>query len=155
MSSIFSATPGTVQILKSSSASPGAVSFKLKDGPVTSAPSPVIITSFGYSQNVNIQFIPTLKKVTYVYAFGDRMGSIKVSGIAFDKLCNSKSGVGVKAIIDYYNNNRAVNENRTVTVIVGGQTITGFLIGASLMTQQIETKLTGFSLDIAALPQGS
>ena len=119
------------------------------------SPKSVIVTGIGYDQSVNIQFMPTLRKLVYVYAFGDRMGQISISGIAFDTTCtnNGSGGIGIDRLMRYYDKNRAVNEGRVVTVSIGSSAIRGFLINMSLRTISTEFKTTGFTMNLATLPR--
>ena len=119
-------------------------------------PMAAIVTSIGLSQDVNIQFMPTLQDVVYIYSFGDRMGEAVVQGIGFSKTCdNPARDQGAKEVMDFYDEHRAVEEGKVVTVNIGGRSLTGFLISMRLATADTALKTTSFTMRIAVLPKGS
>jgi hypothetical protein len=117
--------------------------------------SSVIITRIDVGQHVNIQFMPTLADMVYAYAFGDRMGEVTVQGIAFNRICNKggASQSGIDEIMDFYENKRAIQDNRTVTITVGRRALRGFLTDMRLSTANTELKTTSFILKFATLPR--
>lgn len=118
--------------------------------------STVVVTSIGVSQNVNIQFMPSLQSVLYIYSFGDRQGEIKVSGVAFDRNCDSEeSNAGVNFALSYYDDNRAVTEGKIMTVIIGNKTLQGFLTGMNIQTADTVYRTHSFSYTIATVPETS
>lgn len=160
---LFQSRPGTVRVLTAPTGS--VIGSLFAWDPASSAPGanspdsdgtvPVIVTKIGYNQSINIQFMPTLKKLVYVYSFGDRLGDIIVSGLAFDTSCFSDdTGWGARSLFDYYMETRAVKENQRVRISLAGQPISGFLVGMSLDLSNTEYRTMNFSLNIKALPQG-
>jgi len=156
MSSIFTSKPGVVRVLQHG----GSPGYLLQTSPTitNSAPKPVIITSFGYSQDVNIQFMPTLRKMIYVYAFGDRMGTVTIGGVAFNDVCSGdsplgNSGLGTVELLKYYDANKAVKDGQTVSVSIGNgsNTVTGFLTSMTLQAQDPEYMSMDFSMEIAVI----
>jgi hypothetical protein len=71
-----------------------------------------IITRLTISQQVNVQFLHTLGSLIYVYVFGDRMGSVSLSGLSFLCACDdgeSSGGaeIGAEKMMLWYKQNRA------------------------------------------------
>lgn len=78
----------------------------------------MIITQAAIVQQGNYQFLHTLDETIFVYAFGDRIGDLQVSGIAFMKDCNSDTS-GIDAAINNYNKNKISARNSPVIVAYG------------------------------------
>jgi hypothetical protein len=60
----------------------------------------VPITGFMLEMSTNHQFLHSLDEFVYVYAFGDRVGELTISGIAFTDCVVSKVGVTAGATVD-------------------------------------------------------
>ena len=45
--------------------------------------APILITGISFTQNSNVQYMQSLEKFMYIYAFGENMGRITVSGVGF------------------------------------------------------------------------
>lgn len=115
----------------------------------------VIITGVGVSQQVNTQFMSSLQKVLYIYSFGDRPGRVTLDGLAFDRTCDTETvrGVGAKSLLEYYDNNRAIAEDRLMKVQIGQYTIQGYLNEMNLSTSSPEFHMMGFSLTLVTVPK--
>lgn len=155
MSKLIQSQPGMVQVVDlNSGGAPGVLSIE-GNGKLESLTG-VVITSIGVNQQVNIQFAPSLQKIIYAYSFGDRMGAVEVSGIAFNKVCqggNSAGYVGASNLFKYYDKNRAVNEGRLMKVSIGKLALQGFLTSSRLSTASPEFKTMGFTLEIVSVPK--
>lgn len=153
--SIFISTPGKVAIVSSKGTVPGAVTL-----PSTVSLSSngerltkrVIITGVAYEQNAHVQFQQSLLNAIYLNSFGDKMGAVQISGIAFSESCNDTGSTGVEDILKYYATNRVSNDNKPITVLIGKKPITGYLVSCKIQTQSVEHLTYGFVLNIAALP---
>ena len=145
---------GRVQIVDLGVGSaPGILSVSGRGGKV-SRQSGVIITSIGVDQSVNAQFMASLQKVIYVYSFGDRMGAIRVNGICFDRICGANThNQGTRNILDYYDDNRAIDESRIMKILIGKYSMQGYLVSLNLNTSSAEFKTTGFALKIITIPK--
>ncbi|HDL85944.1 MAG TPA: hypothetical protein ENH11_06430 [Candidatus Acetothermia bacterium] len=160
--SIIQSRPGKIHMLMPDDGAVPGTLIAWKDGGPGGAtgaadfrkPMPITITGIGFNQAVNIQFMPTLKKLVYVYAFGDKMGLIRLSGLAFDNNCDGgESGWGTRALFDYYQENRAVRDGQVVRISIAGEVITGFLKGMDISLSSVEFKTMGFVMHIATLPR--
>ncbi len=168
MAEILVSRPGTLAAVNQVGI-PGQVKFNIiGTGPV---PQPLfstaaIITNISGSLQTNTKFTHALDNSVYSYSFGDRMGRVSVSGIAFENDClQARGGVqnpltggglvtGLDQILLFYRLNRVSLFNRPVVVFVGTVSILkGFLIGITFGTQSVETKTTAWTLQVAALPQ--
>lgn len=155
MSKIFQSKPGMVQVVDlGDGGGPGVLSIS-GAGNLASQQG-VVITGIGVDQRVNIQFVSSLQKVIYVYSFGDKMGQITVSGLAFHKICpgNGQQGyLGAQSLLEYYDKNRAISEDRLMKVSIGGYAIQGYMVSANLQTSSAEFKTMAFTLNIISVPK--
>lgn len=97
-----------------------------------------IVTGMSLELSGNYQFLHTVNDFIYFYAFGDRIGTLSISGIAFINACeNSTNGVVPKSLIDlydWYQEKRAVKnsaEPLDVQIVDSKKTasFSGFLTG--------------------------
>lgn len=153
---VIKSQPGIVQVYKpKGSALPGVLSVTGPGGTFDSMRA-VIITGMGVDQAVNVQFMPSLEKLIYVYSFGDRMGAITLHGLAFDRLCRKSSHAyqGMRELLEYYDESRAITEDRIIKVLIGGKyRFQGFLVSMATNTQSAEMRLNSFTMKIATLPR--
>lgn len=104
------------------------------------------ITGFTLDLGTNHQFLHTLDEFIYLYAFGDRIGELVLSGVSFAGTCVSDSvtanaeNLSVKLapekILEYYNSNKvskATGPEPTFITIGGDKhVLIGFLTGMRL-----------------------
>jgi len=152
MAFLFSASDFGVVVVRRFDGAPGTISFLDKFPQHDS----VIITSIGYRQSVNAQFMPSLADLIYVYVFGDKMGDVIISGICFDRTCDTTGTFqGVGRALAYYRDNRAKVTNKSVKVRIGDTEINGFVLSMDVNTADAVNKTMRFSLSIAALPRAA
>lgn len=152
-----SRAPGTVHVMEFSHApSPAVLSVTTSDGKTfqqTVSNQSAILTQMDIGQHVNVQFMPTLADLVYVYSFGDRMGEITLQGMAFASGCNGKTN-GPESIMNFYNANRAINESRVMKITVGiAATLRGFLTDMRITQSNSEMRTASFTLSLAAMPR--
>ena len=125
-----------------------------------------IITGISGDFQTNTRFTHALDNNVYVYSFGDRMGQTTVQGLAFESDCfqargdfptNPLSGssllTGLDQVLLFYRANRVSLLNLPVIVFVGTiSVVRGYLVGINFATQSVESKITSWTMRIAALP---
>ena len=147
--------PGYVKINMS-----GLAGGRVPNAFVTSA---ALITDIKGSFQTNTAFKSALDKRIYVYSFGDRMGSVAVSGLAFDSRCgtpvpnNPLTGgsllTGLDEVVFWYRANRVSLSNSPVIITIGlSQVLRGFLIGLDYGTHSTELRSYSWTMRIATLP---
>jgi len=116
---VFSPCSGAVEIARPSCDSTSVLTTDI-DGPINA-----IVTGMTLEMSGNYQFLHTLNDLVYFYSFGDRVGSLTLTGISFIKNCRAGAGAGVllpkKSIMDlyqYYLDNRAVKSDGLAKSIV-------------------------------------
>jgi hypothetical protein len=101
---------------------------------------------------VNVQFQTSLKESVYVYVFGDQMGNVVISGIAFAGLCEGEES-GIEDIFKYYRDYRASQRKETVTVTFGKQSISGFLTESRMSSRDPDNLTLNYTFTINTLPK--
>jgi hypothetical protein len=146
MAELLACRRGKVAVMEGCEGIPGQI---LLDGfePVAS-----IITSPEVLQRVNVQFQTSLKESVYVYVFGDQMGNVVISGIAFAGLCEGEES-GIEDIFKYYRDYRASQRKETVTVTFGKQSISGFLTESRMSSRDPDNLTLNYTFTINTLPK--
>ena len=114
----------------------------------------VLVTSIGFGQSANVQFMHTLRDVIYVYAFGERLGSIKVGGILVFRSCRVGGSSPVGRLLSYYKQNTVSKNDTPISVSIGGEALKGFLIAVELGGFDQVMGTANFSFSFASLPAG-
>jgi hypothetical protein len=130
----------------------GGIPAKIKFDP-TFEPTAALISSISWNQSVNVQFQPTLGGPVYVYVFGDLMGNVTISGVAFAGTCDDRSQTGIQEVFDYYNSNRASQRSEAVIVTYGPESSEGFLTRLALRPTDPERMTAQFQMTIRTLPK--
>lgn len=137
MASIFTPCEGGVFAVSSNTCGNSPTdSFLVIEDPDFGAMK-VPVTGFELDISTSHQFLHTLDKFIYVYAFGDRVGTCTFSGIGFTDCPTTSGGSTPAGVYEYYLNNRlsagtiAGGGKLTATNIAmpGGRVLLGFLTG--------------------------
>lgn len=114
-----------------------------------------IITRVNVSAQGNFQFLHTLGGNIYVYVFGDRVGSLGISGLAFDSVCEDAAGtIGIERVLDYYAQNRIANRKTPVKITIGVKTtLAGYLVAVAGDAVDPKSKIYQFNLQFMLAPQ--
>lgn len=127
-----------------------------------------IITQCGLSQAGNFQFLHTLSDTIYLYVFGNKIGELVVSGIAFGSYyappnCSTPPKIyvtgqetpkdGISEIITQYNLNQVAARNKPIPIAFGTVGVfNAFLTGMQLGIQDPESGLGQWTFRFANLP---
>lgn len=121
-----------------------------------------LVTRLTVSQQVNLQFLHTLGGLIYVYVFGDRMGSVGLSGLAAGCSDCASPGFtgppastmgGAEAMLSWYKNVKASSRQSPIRVLVGKTVIEGFVTGFTEDVVDPSIALVQWGAQIAALPE--
>ena len=111
-----------------------------------------VITRVTLSQQVNVQFLHTMGSMVYVYVFGDRMGSITLSGLSFFLCSCDNNPPGQNDIYGWYKQNRASKRRDPVTVTIGDAVIKGFVTSFTEDVVDPSLSIVQWGVDMTALP---
>lgn len=110
-----------------------------------------IITRMTMSQQVNVQFLHTIGAHIYIYVFGDRIGNVGLSGLAFHAACDNP-GSGAEKMYKWYKKNRVSNRRRPVKVSIGEELIEGFVVSFSEDVVDPSIGLVQWNVNMVTLP---
>jgi len=120
-----------------------------------------IITSIAISQQANAQFMHTLGSMVYIYAFGDRIGTMKLGGLSFPETCHDRPDAenvvgngSLEPMLAWFEQHKVNRRQRPVRITIGRQTtLEGFVTAFTAQITSAENRLAEWSLELATLPQ--
>jgi len=157
MPAIFEGCPGTVVAVTVPVTNCQISMVSIRDGAnnqeLTYARDTVVLTRVTVNQSANVQFLHTLGNRVYVYAFGDRMGQITLSGLAFVASCNNAlTSHSAKNVLDWYRLNKASTRANPVSVTIFDVEFQAFVLGLNTDVVDPAIKLVQWTLTLATLP---
>lgn len=153
----FQSAPGTVVALNDP-ALQGNIPFtpiiSTPDDPISFQAQKSLITAVTVGQEVNAQFLHTIGSTIYVYAFGDRIGQMTISGLAAAASCNDRGGQhGIEQILAWYKRNKLTARKSPVTMVLGqSTTVRGFVTSFNGSVFDHRFYLMQFSISMMLLP---
>ena len=113
-----------------------------------------VITRLTLAHQGNYQFLHTLGNDIYIYVFGDRVGSVTLSGLSMAASCDDSSPAhGGEMLLEWYAENRLAQRQEPVRVTIGVRTvIEGFVTGINQDVVDPSTRIMAFNLSLAVLP---
>jgi hypothetical protein len=121
--------------------------------PEDATKSGILLTELAIQRHGNYQMLHTLKDLVYVYSFGERVGQIRASGLAFTQACDDFEGV--LNLTDYYENNRLENRSEPLSIVFGNGSnsqFRSFLVEMNISIAQPELRIAQFGLQFITLP---
>jgi hypothetical protein len=169
MPAVFTSRPGAVVAITDPVIMCSAQFMKLNPN-ITFGSQRSIVTRLTVSQQVNLQFLHTLGSLIYVYVFGDRMGTVSLSGLAF--ACAPCAGQslplytpgmaplpanagGMEQMLLWYKTNRASKLRAPVQITIGSTVIEGFVTSFTEDVVDPATQLVQWGVSLASLPPDS
>jgi hypothetical protein len=155
---LFQSRPGAVVALEDPAAqcSVQLLGLKNDDGQPAAGVSfeteRSIVTRLTIGQQVNLQFLHSLGDLIHVYVFGDRMGSVGLSGLAFACACPDGSDLGAEQMLAWYKRNRASRRKDPLKIAIGRTVIEGFVTGFTEDVVDPSLGLVQWGASLAALP---
>ena len=170
MPALFSACPGRVTVVSTpvDNCSVNMVSIAGDNNTpaLTYERDALILTRINVTQNANMHFLHTLGNRVYVYAFGDRMGQIQLTGLAFAATSDhgesasagsscAKAGLpyhSAKNVFTWYKINKASTRATPVIVTIFDLTFQGFVVALNTDVIDPASQLVQWTITLATLP---
>lgn len=116
-----------------------------------------LVTGIKIQQQSGVQFLHTLRDFIYIYVYGERIGSMSISGVSFASSCGGSGGChGLESVNAYYLNNRVSQKAAPTTIVIGcGTPFFGFLTGVDIDFNDPEQLLAQYSLKFQVIPEAS
>lgn len=129
MPAVFSTRPGQVVRIPQAFI---AVPFALRFGLTTKR---AIVTQCSIEHQGAYQLMHSINDLVHIFVFGERIGEMTLSGLAFPQACDNfggRPGSGVEDILQYYYKNRVAARGAPIAVQFGSLTYQGFLGGVKM-----------------------
>ena len=162
MPSIFSTSQGTVMVVDATpnGGSPAEL-FQIQVEGANLGPEQIsgIITSFSLTGDSNVQFSHSLRDVIYISVFGDKIGSMTLSGLLFLNSPNTcgpaayAAGGGVRMFLSKFYELSVVDKSGPVKIALGDVTVSAFVTSFQVQMIDPQFMLGQFTMQMAALPR--
>jgi len=112
-----------------------------------------IVTGFQLQSRSGVQFMHTLRDFIYIYVFGERIGTVVISGLSFHQQCPGGDPChGLESVIDYYKTNSTSERDTPVTIVFGcSVVIDGFLTEIQATLNEPSQRVANFSLSFQSI----
>jgi hypothetical protein len=101
----------------------------------------------------NFHFLHTLRGYVYVYVFGERIGNLIITGLAFNGSCITGGYLdGISRVINYYDAFRVSRGGAAIGIQIGAAGFNGFLVGTSFRIANPEARIGQFQLNFNITP---
>jgi len=127
-----------------------------------------LVTELSIERQGNFQFVHSLSDLIFVYSFGERVGNLRVSGLALANLCGSGSpgapgsrASGLEYALAYYERYRLGSPQNAapVDILIGSLGgvghFRGYLTGFKAEIAKAEAAISQFALQFHSLPRGT
>lgn len=149
MSLVFSPCAGAVIVSRAGCSPSDFLKITVSDsggGPLGILTQEFIVQGVTLEMSGNYQFLHTVNDFVYFYSFGDKIGSLSVTGVGFLSTCPtgngpSKTGANISKVYEYYNARK--------TIARGGRALVIVLAPPTGPQIKLHGFLTGVKLDIA------
>lgn len=119
-----------------------------------------ILTRCLVSSQGNYQFLHSFGGRIYTYSFGDKIGTVGLSGLSFQKAIQGNNGscsdlpggIGIQKVMEYYNQNRIAKRADPITVTFAGQALRGMLTSFTADVANPESLIFQFDMQLALIP---
>lgn len=115
-----------------------------------------IITRIGVSKQCSAQLLHTLGDDTYIYTFGQRVGQITISGLAFTATCDSgnQTQLGAEHILSYYEQNNLSEKQIPTKITIGSRkTFKAYLAGVNVDVEDVPSGIWRFNFLFHEIPE--
>ena len=159
MPSIFTASAGTVMAI-TAPAKNGMFSIEIDGGVWGPDVGGIagIVTGMSLNADINVQFTQTLRDVIYLTVFGNKMGSMTISGMLFLNnpiICKDGSPSGGAPLTPFFKkfqDYNAINRKEPIAIVLAGNTIKGFLLGFQMQITDPQFQIGQFTMQFAVIP---
>jgi hypothetical protein len=113
-----------------------------------------ILTGVSGGAQSGFQVMHSLRQYIHIYTFGERVGELTVSGLAFMRDCTTDAGGGMARLYDWYELNRISHTGSPVTItLTRGVALKAFLVGFRYQMEDPGISLMQFSMQFIHPPR--
>jgi hypothetical protein len=112
------------------------------------------VTAIGVAREAMIQMLHGMDRSVHVYTFGEQVGDLVISGVAFAGGCVEEGqAAGLDGVLDYYSRNSISVRPRPIGIRVGSVGLYGFLIRQRVHWHDPVHQTSQFSFDFKFNPE--
>lgn len=100
-----------------------------------------LITGVSIALSGNYQFLHTVSNFIYLYAFGDRISVLNLTGMGFIRACTGTEKTQLQKIYDFYTSNRVSKKTPPMNIVISGS-------GEGVANFKFIGYLTGMNIDL-------
>jgi hypothetical protein len=113
-----------------------------------------IFTRVHVAEQTNHQFLHTLGDRIYLYVFGDRIGSLGLSGLAFEDNCSNNPKIGIAHVLSYYRRYKLTKVAEPLRVTIDPTTVLQcYLHSFQAATINAAEQMYQFHMNLSLLPE--
>lgn len=79
-----------------------------------------LLTGVSVGLSGNYQFLHTVSNFIYLYAFGDRISVLNLTGMGFIKTCGGAQKTQLQKIYNFYKRNRVAKKTSPMNIVITG-----------------------------------
>lgn len=115
-----------------------------------------IVQSVGVAEQAAVQITHSLRDMVYVYAFGDRMGEMRIGGLALLTDCKDPNLSGFAKVYKYWRANRPGKRKTAIKISLGTDFgVSGILTGMDMTSADPKLPVANFNLTFRHFPDPS
>lgn len=115
-----------------------------------------IVQSIGVAERAAVQITHSLRDMVYVYTFGDRMGDMRIGGLALLTDCKDPNLSGFSKIYKYWRANRPGKRKTPIGVSLGTDfAVRGILIDMDMGVTDPKLPVANFNMTLRYFPDAS
>jgi len=120
----------------------------------------VVVTQIQMGKSGKVQLMDTFNNEIFLSVFGDGIGTMRISGIVFDRACSGDSERtaeddrgGLRKLLDWYEANKVTATPSPISVVIASDVaFEAFVLAMSVSTLSAEQRTMSFSLNLAVIP---
>jgi len=140
---VFSPCDGTVALYKTQCPQTGDTRFLSVSVAGENLYDKGLITGLSVALAGNYQFLHTVNNFIYLYAFGDRISTLNITGLGFVKPCQSAQFTQVQNIYQFYKTNRVAQKTQPLNIVINSTSA-----GDPASALKFIGYLTGMNIDL-------
>jgi len=111
----------------------------------------LVVSGISVQRNQVTQYIKTLDDHVFGYAWGEGVGSVRITGHCFLAKCDSPSAESFSNINSYYSSNNVYSKRGPVSISAGSATYSGYLESMELNGEMSTFNYGQFSLTFSTI----
>lgn len=113
--------------------------------------TPTIITQIAVIEQGNLKHTHTFDGSLFTYIMGDRVGELRVGGMAYSRDCQDPDASGIMTILNAYSRNKVATRRTAIPISLADAAYWGMLTGMNLDISDPEHQMSQWALRLSSL----